>query len=77
MTLEMLETFDAVMGALGGNPGVMELTGAKPSAVSMWRDAESFPPKTYVLMTEALAARGKTAPASLWRMAASAEAGAS
>lgn len=68
MDLEMLETAADVFTALGDNPGVGELTGAKPSALSMWRKAESFPPKTYVVMTEALRAIGKTAPDSLWRM---------
>lgn len=73
MSYEMLETADAVMTALGENPGVAELTGAKPSAISMWRKAESFPPNTYVVMTEALRALGKAAPDSLWRMKAPAE----
>jgi hypothetical protein len=68
MDLEMLETAADVFTALGENPGVADLTGAKPSAISMWRKAESFPPNTYVVMTDALRAIGKIAPDSLWRM---------
>lgn len=68
MSFEMLETATQVFDALGGNAGVGKLTGAKSSAMSMWRQAESFPPNTYVAMTDALRALGKTAPDSLWRM---------
>ena len=68
MDLENLKTAADVFKALGENPGIAELTGAKPSAISMWRAAESFPPNTYVVMTSALHALGKTAPTALWRM---------
>ncbi len=70
MDLENLETVDAVFTALGGNRGVEVLTGSKPSTLSMWRAAESFPSNTYVVLTEALRAIGKTAPDSLWKMRA-------
>lgn len=70
MSLENLDTFSEVMDALGGNQGVGELTGAKPSTLSMWRKANSFPSNTYVVITDALHAIGKTAPASLWGMKA-------
>jgi len=68
MSLEVLETVDAVMAALGGNQPVAGLTSSKPSAVSMWRKAKSFPSNTHLVMTEALERQGKTAPASLWGM---------
>lgn len=68
MDLECLDTADQVFDALGGNPGVIEITGAKASAVANWRMVGSFPPKMYVAMTDALRSRGKTAPAPLWRM---------
>lgn len=74
MSCETLETAAQVMEALGGNQGVAELTGAKPSAISMWRKAESFPANTYITMTKALRAVGKSAPDSLWRMKLPAEA---
>lgn len=74
MDLEMLETVDDVFAALGKNPGVQALTGDKPSTVSMWRTAGKFPANTYVVLTEALRAIGKTAPDSLWKMKAPAEA---
>jgi len=49
---------------------VGELTGAKPSTLSMWRKANAFPSNTYFVITEALKEMGKTAPASLWGMVA-------
>lgn len=64
---ELTSTSD-VMDALGGNLAVAELTGSKPKAVWNWRGFETFPSNTYVAMTEALLAKGKTAPASLWGM---------
>lgn len=64
---ELLTTSD-VMDALGGNLAVAELTGSKPKAVWNWRGFDTFPSNTYVAMTAALLAKGKTAPASLWGM---------
>jgi hypothetical protein len=58
---------------LGGNGPVAELTLSKPNAVSNWRGFKTFPSNTFVAMTEALRARGKTAPASLWGMKMPAE----
>lgn len=66
--MDELHTTSEVMDALGGNPVVAELTGSKPKAVSNWRSFETFPSNTYVAMTVALNAIGKTAPASLWGM---------
>ena len=66
----MLSTTSAVMDALGGNLAVAEITGSKSKAVWNWRVAETFPANTYVALTEALLAKGKTAPASLWGMKA-------
>lgn len=66
--LEMLETVEAVIDALGGNGPVGKLTETKPSTISMWKKAQAFPPKYHMLMTGALFERGKTAPASLWGM---------
>lgn len=74
MDLELLETVAEVFTALGDNPGVEELTGSKPSTLSMWRAAGTFPSNTYVVLTEALRAIGKTAPDSLWKMKVPAEA---
>jgi hypothetical protein len=59
---------------VGGNSGVQEITGGKPTQVSNWRALASFPPKTYIVMTEALRDRGKAAPAALWRMQMTTEA---
>lgn len=67
MDLQNLKTIDDVFAALGGPSGMQALTGSKPNTVSMWRD-NGFPSNTYIVMTEALRAIGKSAPASLWGM---------
>ena len=74
MSYETLQTASEIIDALGGNGQVAELTLSRPNAVSNWRAFNSFPPNTYIVMTSALAQIGKTAPASLWRMKATAEA---
>lgn len=68
--MEELSTTSEVMDALGGNAAVAELTGSKTKAVWNWRGFDTFPSNTYVAMTEALLAKGKSAPASLWGMKA-------
>jgi hypothetical protein len=68
MSIETIETAEEVFDALGGNSAVEALTASKPSTVSNWRSFGSFPSNTYVTMTDALRAVGKTAPASLWGM---------
>jgi hypothetical protein len=73
MHFEELHTATEVFEALGGNSAVGTLTKSKPSAVSMWKRAGGFPSNTYVVMTEALRAAGKTAPDSLWGMKAASE----
>lgn len=77
MSLEILETTEEVIKALGGNGPVAEITSSKPNAVSNWRGFKTFPANTYVSMTSALEAIGKTAPASLWGMKMPAESEAS
>jgi hypothetical protein len=72
-----LETTEQVIEALGGNQPVAEITLSKPNAVSNWRVFKTFPSNTYVAMTQALHARGMSAPASLWGMKLPAETAAS
>ena len=58
-----------VVDALGGVSEVARITGARPSTISAWQARLGhFPPKTYVVMTAALAARGSCAPQALWKM---------
>lgn len=64
---ELLTTSD-VIDELGGNGPVGALTDSKPKAVSMWRTVGKFPWRTEMPIIEALRARGKTAPRSLWGM---------
>jgi len=55
-----------IIGALGGIGAVAELTGSLRTSVHNWRAAKRFPASVYKVMTDALAARGVTAPAALW-----------
>lgn len=64
----MLSTTESVMDALGGNQAVAELTGSTPKAVWNWRAGKTFPSNTYIALTTALKAKGKSAPPSLWGM---------
>jgi hypothetical protein len=71
--MDELCTTSEVIDALGGNRPVADLTRSNPKAVWNWRGFPKFPSNTYLTMIEALAAKGKTAPASLWGMRAPAE----
>lgn len=68
----VLETAAEVMAALGpggedlGIQAVADLTGSGYKSVHNWRTANAFPPKTYVVLTEALRLKGLSAPRSLW-----------
>ena len=66
--LDKLATANAVFEALGGINAVAELTGAKYVTAHRWRTVGQFPPKTFVLLTDALADRGFQAPIELWKM---------
>lgn len=66
--METLETTGAVIDELGGNATVADRMKVKPKTVWHWRDTGVFPSNTYIVITEALQAVGKTAPASLWAM---------
>ena len=63
-----LTSTSQVIDALGGNQAVVTLTGYSPQRVSNWRGFQTFPSNTYVILTDALAKVGKSAPASLWGM---------
>jgi len=68
--METLATTAEVVEALGGYLAVAEITHSKPKAASNWPRFKTFPANTYLAITEALLAKGKTAPASLWGMKA-------
>lgn len=65
---EILNTAPEVITALGGFKDVADLTGRLSKTVWYWSNTGSFPSNTYVLLKEALATKGKTAPDSLWDM---------
>jgi hypothetical protein len=62
-----LNSIEEVIEALGGNREVAALTGRRSlHAVSMWKNRNSFPSSTLLIMRAALKARGKSAPSKLW-----------
>lgn len=65
-----LTTTRDVTAALGGIKAVANLTGSKYSAAANWvqESKAQFPAKTFVVLSAALAAVGKSAPPSLWGM---------
>jgi hypothetical protein len=67
-TLRELDSVDAVLKELGGLTKAGELVGATAQTINHYKLTKRFPPKTYLVFTEALRAKGFTAPASLWGM---------
>lgn len=67
---DLLNTTREVTAALGGTKAVANLTGRKYTAAANWllESKAQFPPNTFVALNAALAAIGKSAPASLWGM---------
>lgn len=57
-----------VIDALGGIQATAELTGSSYKATANWKSFATFPANTYLVMTQALAGKGLSAPASLWGM---------
>jgi hypothetical protein len=55
-----------VIDALGGTVEVASITGRSRNAVAQWRGFKTLPANTYLVLTEALRARGFDAPAWLW-----------
>jgi hypothetical protein len=66
--MQTLSQTEHVIDALGGTGKVADLTGRSPQAVSNWRARPTFPPETFLILTEALKAKGMSAPRALWRM---------
>ena len=69
LTMTHLDSAAAVFEALGGVAAVAAITDATYRQAWNWKDKDKFPARTYLPLCNALAARGKTAPASLWGMA--------
>jgi hypothetical protein len=57
-----------VFNALGGTVEVALITGRTYSAAFNWRKKPKFPANTFRDLQKALAAKGHTAPDSLWGM---------
>ena len=67
--METLTSTAEVIDELGGNLAVAELfKDGRAKTVWHWRKTNSFPSNTYLAIREALLAKGKTAPDSLWGM---------
>jgi hypothetical protein len=65
---EELCTTAEVVDALGGVQEVARITGRKYGAAWNWLKFQTFPSDTFLVLTAALRAKGKSAPASLWGM---------
>lgn len=74
MTDSELDTAAKVTAALGGAAALARLTEVSTKAVSNWVSTRNFPPRTYAVMTAALASKGLRAPPRLWKMSEAAEA---
>lgn len=69
MDIRELHSAGDVIDALGGSTAVARLTGREGSqAASNWRASNSFPANTFIVLTDALARQGYSAPQALWRM---------
>lgn len=69
MSDRVCKTVEEVFEALGGYQAVRELVPRKSSsAVLMWNFRKKFPANTFAVLNTALAAKGASAPASLWGM---------
>lgn len=69
--MRQLETVDEVIAALGGLKAVRALLQLKtPQAVSNFKVRGGFPPRHYLVMKQALDAKGYTAPTRLWGLTA-------
>lgn len=67
-TLEVLETVEDVMKALGKPRDVKRLTrAANYQTMHNWKDRKVFPSNLFKVMSEALEERGYTAPSTLWQ----------
>lgn len=69
--LRELTTTADVIEALDGVGAVASLTGRKYGAAFNWKGFVKFPADTFVVMQDALRARGYVAPSSLWGMVVS------
>lgn len=73
MSMETLDSTDAVFDALGGPGRVAQITGRKYSAAWNWKKGAKFPANTYLTIQGELSQIGKRADPALWGMAAPSE----
>jgi hypothetical protein len=69
----MLTTVDDVIEALGGTAATAGLAGVSAPAVSNWRERGKIAPGKFLLISEALEARGKEASPEVFGFAVSEE----
>jgi hypothetical protein len=66
--MRTVTTAEAVIRELGGIRAVAELAGVKYVTAHHWKAKGSFPPRTHIILTKALAVRQLMAPDELFRM---------
>jgi hypothetical protein len=64
----VLNTASEIIETLGGVKAVSQLTGSTYAAVWNWKAFQKFPPRTFVILNDALRKQGHDAPARLWGM---------
>jgi hypothetical protein len=64
--IKKLKDCTRIIEVLGGTAEVSRLTRRQMAQVARWKRWNSFPPQTYLIMTQALAARGYVALPGLW-----------
>lgn len=68
---DILQTSDEVIDALGGTTAAAKLVGKLPQSINNSRRSGRLPADTFLIFSEALKARSKRAPTSLWGIRAS------
>jgi hypothetical protein len=66
--MRRLVTTEAVIDELGGIKSIARLARVKYVTAHHWKRSDSFPARTYVLLTTLLAERHCRAPDSLWNI---------
>lgn len=66
--MRTLNSVAEIVDELGGRAAVARMTDRTTQAVTNWKASQRFPSQTFLLLMHELAARGCTAPASLWSM---------
>lgn len=71
--MDILKSASDVIDALGGTAAMARLTSRRMQSVSNWRAEGRLPAETFLVVGRALEDIGKSAPPSIWGIAAAPE----